>query len=81
MVDSDSYFTSLICYIHLNPQHHQFVNDYREWEFTSWHALSGNEPTFLDRDNIMNWFGSTINFENAHHANMPLYPVSHLFLE
>lgn len=30
-VDSDSYFTSLIFYIHFNPQKHGFVSDFRTW--------------------------------------------------
>ena len=32
---SDAYLIQLIAYIHRHPQKHGFVDDYREWEFSS----------------------------------------------
>lgn len=81
LIDSDDYFTSLIYYIHFNPQHHQFVNDFRDWEFTSWHALLDDKQTFLAKEKVMEWFGSTRNFVDAHLGNMPLDNISHLIME
>lgn len=80
-VDSDDYFTSLIYYIHFNPQQHQFVNDFKEWKFTSWHELLNNKHTFLEKEKVYKWFGSKSNFEDAHLGNILLNNISHLIIE
>ncbi len=49
-IESNEHFTSLIGYIHLNPQAHGFTNNFKNWEFTSWHSLIGTDKTFLERD-------------------------------
>ena len=79
--DNCAYFTSLIYYIHTNPQHHSFVSDFREWEFTSWNALLNDKPTFLAKEKVIEWFGSRENFEKAHVGNIPLNTIFHLKIE
>ncbi len=81
MVDGDSYFTSLIYYIHFNPQHHGFTTDFRNWEFTSWHALLSDKETFLATEKVIEWFGSKNHFVNAHVGNAGLTDISHLLME
>ena len=34
-VTNDSYYSHLIAYIHQNPQHHGFVNDFRDYPYSS----------------------------------------------
>ncbi len=65
-VDNDTYYTSLIYYIHLNPQRHQFVDDFRDWEFTSWHTIIHNKSSFIAKDRVIHWFGTIENFKNVH---------------
>ncbi len=38
-ITDNSYFTRLITYIHQNPQLHGFVDDYRDWPYSSYQAL------------------------------------------
>ena len=80
-VDSENYFTSLIYYIHFNPQHHEFVDDFRNWEFTSYHSFLRNKNDFLEQAKVMEWFGTPKHFYEAHMGNMPLSNISHLLIE
>ncbi|RYF91774.1 MAG: hypothetical protein EOO03_00540 [Chitinophagaceae bacterium] len=80
-VDNDSYFTSLIYYIHFNAQHHGFVKDFRNWEFTSWHSYLTEEKSFLEKPVVLNWFGNKQRFIETHAGNANLDNISHLVLE
>jgi putative transposase len=81
LISNDAYFTSLIYYIHFNPQQHQFVRDFREWEFTSYHSFFGDRDDFIEKSKVINWFGSLDDLSNAHMANMPISDISHLIIE
>jgi REP element-mobilizing transposase RayT len=65
-VTNDSYFTTLIFYIHYNPQKHGFVDDFRDWEWTSYHALAGTGGTKLKRSDVLNRFDGLRGFEKFH---------------
>lgn len=65
-VTSDAYFKQLIAYIHQNPQKHKFVNDFREWKYSSYHSLMSTQATHLKRDDVMGWFDNTAGFVAAH---------------
>jgi len=65
-VTSDSYFTTLIFYIHYNPQRHGFVSDFRDWEWSSYHALAGTGATKLKRIEVLNMFDGSKGFEEFH---------------
>lgn len=44
-IDSDSYITSTINYIHQNPVKHGFVNTPEDWKYSSYGSiLSENQP-------------------------------------
>ena len=69
-VTSSSYFETLIFYIHFNPQKHRFVSDFRDWSWSSYHALIGNGPTKLKRDEVLNIFGNVKGFEEFHRGRV-----------
>src|SRR3972149_2465364 len=48
-VASDRYFLALINYIHRNPQKHGFVSDFRDYPYSSYHAMLSTKPTRLKR--------------------------------
>lgn len=81
IVSNEDYFTSLIYYIHFNPQQHKFVTDFRDWEFTSWHTINNAGTSFLQKEKVIDWFGSINRLVDAHIGNMPLANISHLVLE
>ncbi|MGA9397233.1 MAG: hypothetical protein WBV22_03145 [Anaerolineaceae bacterium] len=57
MLTSESQIWAVMAYIHQNPQRHHLVADFRDWERSSYQILAGDLPTFLERDEVMDWFG------------------------
>lgn len=77
-VDSDAYFTSLIFYIHFNPQKHRFVDDFRNWKWSSYHAVITSRPTQVQREQVLNWFGGTERFVRFHRDAADEKMIAHL---
>jgi REP element-mobilizing transposase RayT len=69
-VASDAYYTTLIFYIHYNPQKHGFVDDFRDWEWSSYHALVGKGKTRLKRDDVLSYFGPADELVKFHQGMM-----------
>lgn len=65
-VKDDSYFTQLIWYIHFNPQKHGFVDDFREYEYSSYRSHLTEKATRLSREQVWSWFGSKEAYETFH---------------
>lgn len=65
-VDSDAYFLRLVTYIHQNPQKHGFVDDFRDWPYSSYTAHLSTRPTRLRRDDVLGWFNGEAKFVEAH---------------
>ncbi len=71
-IDTESYLMRLIVYIHQNPQKHQFVTDFRDWNYSSYHDLVSNNPTRLQREKVLQLFGSREDFIRIHQEIQPL---------
>jgi len=69
-VTNDSYFTNLIFYIHFNPQKHGFVDDFRNWEWSSFYALIGTGETKLKREEVLSMFGGRKGFDDFHRGRV-----------
>jgi REP element-mobilizing transposase RayT len=80
-VNSESYFTSIIYYIHFNAQQHGFVKDFQDWEFSSWKHYLTDEKTFLERAPVLEWFGNKDQFIRAHLGNNSMDNITHLIIE
>jgi REP element-mobilizing transposase RayT len=65
-IESEAYFTNALYYIHHNPTHHGFCRDWRDWRFSSYHALIAQKPTQLKRDEVLTWFGGESYFKQFH---------------
>jgi REP element-mobilizing transposase RayT len=65
-VTSDRQFWSVIAYIHQNPQKHKFVEDFREWKWSSYAALLTEKTTYLKRAAVLEWFGGRKRYEELH---------------
>jgi putative transposase len=63
---TQSYLIQLVRYIHLNPQKHGLVSDFREWPYSSYQAYLSNQPTRLQRDDVLGWFNGAQGFVTAH---------------
>ncbi len=66
LIDDDSYLTSMIYYCHFNAQMHEFVKDFRDWEFSSYYSILENNNNFVASEKVLNWFDGAEAFEKAH---------------
>ncbi len=57
MVKSDRQFWRVVAYIHQNPQKHRFTRDFREWKWSSYQGILSDQPTRLQREEVLAWFG------------------------
>lgn len=65
-VTSDAQFFNAVRYIHQNPQKHKFVDDFREWKYSSYGALLSEKSTRLQREAVLDWFGDRKQFLILH---------------
>lgn len=65
-VTTDRQFWNVIAYIHQNPQKHKFVDDFREWKYSSYGVLLSDKPTKLRRDIVLDWFGGKQSYLDLH---------------
>ncbi len=80
-VTTDEYFAHLVTYIHQNPQLHGFVDDFRDWPFSSYHAVLSERPTRVQRDVTMDWFGGRAAFLDSHGVHVDVKPIASILLE
>jgi putative transposase len=69
-VMEDAYFLTLIFYIHYNPQKHAFINNFRNWKWSSYLTLTGTGETKLKRDDILRMFGNINEFKKFHETKL-----------
>jgi putative transposase len=65
-IGTDQNFWNVIAYIHLNPQKHKFVEDFREWKWSSYGILLSEQPTRLERQVVLDWFGGRDGYRELH---------------
>lgn len=66
LIDNNNYLTAIICYCHHNPQQHDFVPDFREWEFSSYHSVLNNDNTCIVSQKVIDLFGGVATLKEAH---------------
>lgn len=67
-IDSGRYFQHVVRYIHQNPERHGFVDDFREWPYTSYASLQSGADTHLERRDVLEHFGGRDSVRQAHRA-------------
>ncbi len=65
-VTTPQYCIRLVRYIHWNPQKHGFVKDFRDYPYSSYHALLSDKPTLLQREIVLEWFDGRTEFDTLH---------------
>ena len=72
-VMNQQYLINLLLYIHLNPAKHGFVDDYREYQYSSYNAYMSSDITNIDRDTIFDIMGGKENFVYLHEQKKIMY--------
>jgi putative transposase len=71
-VGGENHLMRLVVYVHQNPQKHKFMDDFRDWQHSSYPELIANTPTRLQRTRLMEVFGSRDDFIRFHQEIQPL---------
>ncbi len=79
MVTSERQFWNVVAYIHQNPQKHKFVDDFREWRWSSYAIILSEKPTYLQRAEVLEWFGGKDQYLKRH-EQMVSVAASKLFI-
>src|SRR5699024_8513529 len=80
-VDSKNYLIGLIHYIHHNPIHHHFTNEYTTWEHSSYKAIIGTGPTKVKRNKVLKLFNGRNHFIKFHQEMKEYKQINHLIIE
>lgn len=65
-ITSDRQFWNVIAYIHQNPQKHKFVEDFRDWKYSSYGIILSDKKTSVKRSEVLEWFGNKEQYLTLH---------------
>lgn len=80
-ISTRDYLLTLIHYIHHNPIHHCYTEDFTDWEFSSYRAIIGSRETKLEREKVLNLFDGKNKFIEFHAGLKEYKKVEHLLIE
>jgi len=81
-VTTDEYLVWLIFYLHRNPVHHRYSNDFRTYNWSSYRSLVSNKDTDLKRDETLELFSGKKGFISFHDKNISEFKaIRNLLLE
>ncbi|MGI9544998.1 MAG: transposase [Cyclobacteriaceae bacterium] len=68
LVEDDSYFSSLVAYIHLNPVNARLCKEPEDWPYSSYNSFLGdsNQIVPVEKKEVFDWFGDKEEFINFH---------------
>jgi putative transposase len=61
-VQNQFYFKQLVIYIHKNPEHHRFIDNFRHYPWSSYQSILSIRPTKLKRNVVVGWFDDKARF-------------------
>ena len=62
----DEQFTQAIIYIHANAQKHKLVRNFIEYPWSSYHSILSDQPSRIQRGEVLDWFGGIAQFIKIH---------------
>lgn len=71
-IDSEEYLRKSIIYIHRNPENHNLVSDFKEYNYSSYQGILSNSKTHLMRNEVIQLFDSLDNFILSHNKETDL---------
>ncbi len=66
IIENENYFKQLIIYIHLNPQNHHLINDFRDYKHSSYQSIISDSFTNLKRNEVIELYDDKENFIFVH---------------
>ncbi len=80
-VQHESHFTRLIYYIHANSKKHGLQSDFRNYPWNSYATMLSDNPTKLERQVVLDWFGGKSAFELFHQQAEEWKDIEGLIIE
>ncbi len=80
-VTSNAHFLQLINYIHHNPENHGFVQDFRDYPYSSYSAMLSRQATHVQRDQVLAWFNGVKEYASCHTLKPDEERIAHLIAE
>lgn len=67
-VSDDSYFSTLVHYIHTNPRKHQLCKDFTDYPYSSYfsHLFPNYQPIKVQHQKVLDWFGGREQYIQFH---------------
>lgn len=65
-INNEAYLLNLIIYIHLNPTHHNFTNDFKSYKYSSYNSILSKKSTALSRSFVLDLFEDRTNLIHIH---------------
>jgi len=65
-ITTDSYYTTIVAYIHQNPVVAGIVKEMANYKYSSYSAYLSDKPTVVERNEVLEWFGGLHVFIDLH---------------
>jgi putative transposase len=80
-VKSTSQLANLVHYIHINPQHHKIIDDFRQYPWSSYERILISRPSKLKKEEVIGWFENKENYLNYHSDHIKLDELKEVMIE
>ena len=80
-IEDDSQMIQTAVYIHANPLKHKVMNDFTEYQWSSWNNILSEAPTTLLRKEIITYFGTRSHFIKTHREMSKAFRDNNVFIE
>ncbi len=71
-IADETYLVQLVYYIHANPQKHGFIDNFRNYPYSSYHTHLSKLDTKLNRLEVLRWFNDNDGYQEYHLPNQVL---------
>jgi len=78
-LQSDNYLTNLILYIHTNPVKHNLVDNFKNYQYSSYIEIVNNKSEFINSKEVIDLFQDIDNFKYAHQYKNSLISEKYTF--
>ncbi len=78
-IKTDEQFFATLFYIHKNPVHHGVCKNMADWKWSSYNSILSNAPTKIERQKLINHFGTIEQFIAFH--DQPVYLKNAVIVE
>ena len=80
-ITSEKYLQNVIYYIHNNPVQHGFVKQMSLYPWSSFESIVSDKPTKLKRQDVIDLYGTKVDFLDYHSTSQNLNEITKFIIE